>query len=101
MRCAVLLSFDLDAESGALYRDPANAGRPVVISHGRYGPRRAVPNLLTMLREQAVPATFFVPAWVADHYPAAVADIVAAGHEIGAHGDLHERLDLLSGSAEE
>lgn len=101
VRCAVFLSFDLDAESGALYRDPANTGRPVTISHGRYGPRRAVPNLLTLLREQDVPATFFVPAWVANHYPAAVADIVAAGHELGAHGDLHERLDQLSGPEEE
>ena len=101
VQCAVVLSFDLDAESVSLYRDPGNADRPVLISHGRYGPRRAVPNLLTLLGEQGLPATFFIPAWVAEHYPAAVAAIVAAGHEVGAHGDLHERLDQLSGPAEE
>jgi peptidoglycan/xylan/chitin deacetylase (PgdA/CDA1 family) len=99
--CAVLLSFDLDAESVSLYRDPSNAQRPVLISHGRYGPHRGVPNLLTLLRQQGMPATFFIPAWVAERYPAAVEAIVAAGHEVGAHGDLHERLDQLSGPAEE
>jgi peptidoglycan/xylan/chitin deacetylase (PgdA/CDA1 family) len=101
VQCAVVLSFDLDAESGSLYRDPTNADRPVLISHGRYGPRRAVPNLLTLLAEQGLPATFFIPAWVAEQYPAAVEAIVAAGHEVGAHGDLHERLDQLSGPDEE
>jgi len=101
VQCAVLLSFDLDAESVSLSRDPRNADRPVLISQGRYGPRRAVPNLLTLLRERSLPATFFIPAWVAEHYPAVVEAIVAAGHEVGAHGDRHERLDALSGPAEE
>jgi peptidoglycan/xylan/chitin deacetylase (PgdA/CDA1 family) len=101
VRCAVVLSFDLDAESGALFRDPDNARRPVVISHGRYGPQRGLPNILALLAGRRLPATFFVPAWVVEHYPMAIEQIVAAGHEIGAHGDLHERLDLLSGPEEE
>lgn len=101
IRCGVVLSFDLDAESVSLSRDPANANRPVLISQGQYGPRRGVPNILSLLAAHNLRASFFVPAWTAERYATTVADIVAAGHEIGAHGDLHERLDSLSGVAEE
>lgn len=41
-------------------------------------------------------ATFFIPGWVIENHPDAVYPIVCAGHEIGAHGYLHERPDTLS-----
>lgn len=85
----VLLTFDLDAESGALARDPENASRPVTLSVGQYGPRVAVPRLLAMLREERVPATFFVPGWVVDRYEATIDAIVREGHEVAHHGYEH------------
>jgi polysaccharide deacetylase family protein (PEP-CTERM system associated) len=36
-------------------------------------------------------ATFFVVGWVAERHPGLVADIAAAGHQVGSHGFLHER----------
>jgi polysaccharide deacetylase family protein (PEP-CTERM system associated) len=36
-------------------------------------------------------ATFFVVGWVAERCPRLVADIAAAGHQVGSHGFLHER----------
>jgi len=48
--------------------------------------------LLDMLCEWKIPSTWFVPGHTADTYPEAVAQIAAAGHEIGHHGYRHERL---------
>jgi len=36
-------------------------------------------------------ATFFVVGWVAERHPRLVAEIAAAGHQVGSHGFLHER----------
>lgn len=36
-------------------------------------------------------ATFFVLGWIAERHPRLVADIRAAGHEVGSHGHLHAR----------
>jgi peptidoglycan/xylan/chitin deacetylase (PgdA/CDA1 family) len=85
----VLLTFDLDAESALLARDAANANRPVTLSRGQYGPRRGLPRLLELLRRQAIPATFFVPGWVVERYPAAVEAILRGGHELAHHGYTH------------
>lgn len=86
----IMLTFDLDAESGALASDPANATRPGVLSMGQYGPKVAVPRILKLLSEEAIPATFFVPGWVIDKYPAALEAIIKAGHEIAHHGYTHQ-----------
>lgn len=74
---------------------------PVALSQGRYGVLEALPRILTVLREAAVAASFFVPAWVVERYPAAVAAIAAGGHEVGCHGDVHERVSELEAADEE
>jgi polysaccharide deacetylase family protein (PEP-CTERM system associated) len=47
--------------------------------------------LLDDLSAARVRATFFVLGWVAERHPALVAEIAAAGHEIGSHGYSHTR----------
>jgi peptidoglycan/xylan/chitin deacetylase (PgdA/CDA1 family) len=59
-----------------------------------------VPRLLELLAHLGVPATFFVPGWVAERHPRMIEAIARAGHEIGAHGYLHERLPGLSAANE-
>jgi peptidoglycan/xylan/chitin deacetylase (PgdA/CDA1 family) len=95
-QCAVVLSFDLDAETSWIFRDPENARRPVVISGGRFGPKVGVPAIIELLAAFAIPASFFIPSVSAERYPEAVELILKAGHEIGAHGHMHERLDTLA-----
>lgn len=90
-RCAAMLTFDFDAESGWLSRDPSVVDRPGILSQGEYGARVAVPRILELLDKQQVPATFFVPGWVAENWPEQTKAIRDAGHEIGHHGYLHER----------
>lgn len=99
--CAAVLSFDEDAESGTLWRDPANANRKVLLSVGQYGPRRGTPEILRLLDEKGLPATFFIPGWTIERYPATVEAVLKAGHEIAAHGYLHERTDTLAPDEEE
>jgi peptidoglycan/xylan/chitin deacetylase (PgdA/CDA1 family) len=90
MAFPIMLTFDLDAESGALAQDPANANRPGVLSVGQYGPKVGVARILKLLDEESIQATFFVPGWVIDKYPAAMEAIVKAGHEVAHHGYTHQ-----------
>ncbi len=99
-RCAVMLTFDFDAESLWLARDPGAAGRPGVMSQGRYGARVGVPRLLALLAAERVRATFFVPGWVAENHPAEARAIRDAGHEIGHHGYRHDWADPADPASE-
>ncbi len=89
MTFPIMLTFDLDAETAALAIDPNNVNRPGTLSIGRYGPNVAVERLLALLKTEEIPVTWFVPGWVVDHYPVAIEQIVAAGHEIAHHGYTH------------
>ena len=52
--------------------------------------------LLALLAEYDVRATFFVLGQVADQYPDMIRRIDAAGHEIGAHGYSHLKVNHLT-----
>lgn len=90
---AVMLTFDFDAETLWISRDPANAKRAGTLSMGAFGARVGVPLILDMLREYDLHATFFIPGWVAENWTAEAQQIRDAGHEIGHHGYLHEWVD--------
>ena len=92
-QCAAMLTFDFDAETLWLSRDPENAKRPGTLSQGVYGARRGVPKILELLREEGLKATFFVPGWTAERHTAVVEAILRDGHEVGHHGYLHEWID--------
>jgi peptidoglycan/xylan/chitin deacetylase (PgdA/CDA1 family) len=100
-RCAAMLCFDVDGETTALSEDPALAQRRTLMSQCEYGPNVGVPRLLGLLTHLQVPATFFIPAYIAERHPRMVEAIAAAGHEIGLHGYLHEKLAYLSEAQEE
>ncbi len=83
----VCLTFDFDAIS--LWIGPFGATSPSMISRGEFGVV-GVRRILRLLDREGIRATFFVTGHTAETYPDAVRDIVAAGHEIGHHGYLHE-----------
>ena len=97
---AAFFSFDLDGESWLLSVDRRNADLPITMSQAAYGPKVGVYRILDVLAELEVRSTFFVPTWVAERYPGAVEAILAGGHELGLHGHMHERPDLLSEAQE-
>ncbi|MDA3624697.1 polysaccharide deacetylase [Saccharopolyspora sp. WRP15-2] len=91
-KCAVAVSFDSDHETPAL-RDGLTS--PAQMAQGEYGARVAVPKILALLAKYDVPASFFMPAVCALLRPEEAQTYVAAGHEVGIHGWIHERNALL------
>ena len=86
----VLLGFDIDGVSSAINRDPDSANLPSLMSMREYGPSVATPRILDMLARYDIPASFYVPGYVAETHPDLVKDIHARGHEIAHHGYMHE-----------
>jgi len=101
VRSAVCLTFDLDAETAWISRDPANIDRISVMSQGAYGPKVGVPMILDFLERNRLTTTFFVPGWTAERWADVVAEIHRRGHEIGHHGYLHEGLEGKTRAEEE
>lgn len=101
IRAAAAFTFDVDAESAILAADPSTADRLTVMSHQAYGPRTGLQRILRLLDRAAVRATFFVPGYTAERWPAAIRSIRDAGHEIGHHGYLHEPVAGLDPDEEE
>lgn len=97
-RAAAAFTFDLDAETLWL---GWGKKEPVTISQGTYGARVGTPLLLDLLASTGIQATFFVPGWVAEHYPDVVRAILAAGHEVACHGYVHETVKDLELADEE
>jgi len=91
-RCAVVLTFDNFGESFDLLRYGHAGG---ALADGVYAPRRGVPRVLDLLEQHAIPATFFVEGWNASRYSDLLREVVARGHEVGAHGWMHERWNEL------
>jgi peptidoglycan/xylan/chitin deacetylase (PgdA/CDA1 family) len=100
-QCAVVLSFDVDAESGYVYRNPKEAAEQLdQMEERRFGVRTGVARILRLLQKYDLPATFFVPGFTIEHYTAVVKTIQNAGYEMACHGNVHETLDTLDEAAE-
>ena len=83
----VCLTFDFDAIS--IWVGPYAAASPSAISRGEFG-AVGVRRILRLLDRFGIPGTFFVPGHTVETYPDDAKAIVAAGHEVGHHGYLHE-----------
>jgi peptidoglycan-N-acetylglucosamine deacetylase len=101
-KCAVALTFDEDGECVAFGYDRENAAHRLSLqSEATYGPEVGVPRVLDLLEEHRIAATFFVPGYAAERHEEMVKEMARRGHEIGHHGYLHERPDLLESGQEE
>ncbi|RKF16750.1 polysaccharide deacetylase [Roseovarius spongiae] len=90
-KCAVAITFDMDADSLVHTARPERAHEFVAAtSELRYGPEVAIPRILETWRKMDVKQTFFVPGWCAETHPRAVESMQAAGHEVALHSYIHE-----------
>jgi peptidoglycan/xylan/chitin deacetylase (PgdA/CDA1 family) len=93
-------TVDVDAETPMLWRLRDGGTVPAAErEYRRFGIRQGVDRLLAMLHALDLRATFFVPAWVAEHEPKLVPSVAALGHEVGLHGYLHEDVGELDEAA--
>jgi peptidoglycan-N-acetylglucosamine deacetylase len=81
-----MFTFDFDAETLWISRDPSNWKWPGTLSQGTYGAKVGVPKILGLLRYYGLKATFFVPGWTAEKYEGQIQNILGDGHEIGHNG---------------
>lgn len=95
-RIRVLLTFDIDAESVQVRTTP---NLPTALSKGQFA-RVGVDRILGLLERHGIRSTFFTPGWTAQAYPDVIREIVKRGHEIAAHGYLHENLAELNDADE-
>jgi peptidoglycan-N-acetylglucosamine deacetylase len=95
IQSAVALTFDVDAETLWLSRNPESEKFPGLIAEGTYGAKVGVPRILRMLKRLDLKATFFVPCWVLEKHIDIIQQVVADGHEVGYHGYLHEVPDTI------
>lgn len=96
-RCAVTLTFDNFGEAFDLLRYGHAAGAD---ADGVYATRRGVERVLDLLERQGVHATFFVEGWNARKYAGLLREVEARGHEVAAHGWMHERWNELTADRE-
>ncbi len=93
----LFISFDLDAESAEIYR----RSDPNTLSRGRFAIYRGLEKILDLLDKYDVKTTFFTPSRVVENYIETIREIIDRGHELSAHGYLHERFDQLTRMEEE
>lgn len=88
----VNLTFDFDALSFWVYTGQTS---PAPLSRGEFG-AYAIQRLLYLFDSRGIKITFFIPGHTIDTYSDQCKAIVAAGHEVGLHGYLHEPVSALS-----
>lgn len=101
-RCAVAITWDMDADSSLNWYRPDKADTLVASqSFVRYGPTVAIPRIIELYRRYDLKQTFFVPGWCIEKYPEAVELMIDEGHEVALHGYLHERPNELTRDEEQ
>jgi len=92
----VVLTMALDGETPVLAAGRRYADHAMVMSHQAFEPHIGVPRLLDLFADYSVPATFFVPGFVAERSPAMVEAVLVAGHEVAHHSYSHRPPTSLS-----
>jgi peptidoglycan/xylan/chitin deacetylase (PgdA/CDA1 family) len=90
----------MDAEAAVLTADISSIDRMTPMSHQSYGPLVGVPRILALLERHHLKATFFIPGYSAQRYPAAVRAVAEAGHEIAHHSYFHENTNGMDEATE-
>ena len=98
--CLSGLCLRAGAASGIIYSHPTGAEKPRVALTFDDGPHpRYTPQILEILEEYGVVATFFSVGINAETYPELIKRELAAGHEIGNHTYNHYHVSKLSQEA--
>ena len=99
-KVACAITFDIDTDSILHLEHRENAPTKVSTMSWLKYDEVAIPRILEMYRRCEIKQTFFYPAWCMERYPHLVEMILEGGHEIAAHGYLHENPNNLSAEDE-
>ncbi|MGO4299367.1 polysaccharide deacetylase family protein [Leifsonia sp. RAF41] len=85
---AVALTVDFDAHSAWMAEGLTS---PAYLSRGDFDANVGAPRVLRLLKRHSISATWFTPTHTMETFPRVFDEVVASGHEIAAHGLVHER----------
>ncbi|WP_435170145.1 polysaccharide deacetylase family protein [Falsirhodobacter sp. 1013] len=95
-------SFGVDIDSVAGWIGSyGGADSPSDIQRGVFATEVGIPRLLRLFRRHELQASFFIPGHSLETFPDQMKMIVDAGHEVGAHGYLHENPIAMTPTQEE
>ncbi|MEU9456089.1 polysaccharide deacetylase [Streptomyces sp. NPDC048277] len=97
-RLAISLGPDFDAHS--VWMGTFRATSQSLLSRGEFGAEVGVPRLLETFERYGITTTWSVPTHTIQTFRTAVDTIMAAGHEIAAHGVYHEFVPKLDPAEE-
>ncbi|MGB3304154.1 polysaccharide deacetylase family protein [Gordonia sp. (in: high G+C Gram-positive bacteria)] len=98
----IIVSFgvDIDAVAGWI-GSYGGADSPSDIQRGVWAGQVGVPRLLKMFKRHGLKTSWFIPGHSIETFPDECAMVAADGHEIGAHGYLHENPVAMTAAQEE
>ena len=98
----IICSIGIDIDSVAGWIGSYGGGdSPSDIQRGIFATEVGVPRLLRLFKKYDLLTSFFIPGHSLETFPKEMQMIVDAGHEIGAHGYLHENPVAMTPTQEE
>jgi len=98
----ILCAFGTDIDSVAGQIGSYGGGdSPNDIQRGIFATEVGIPRLLRLFKKYQMRTSFFIPGHTIETFPKEMDMIVEAGHEIGAHGYLHENPVAMTPTQEE
>ncbi|MGH8428794.1 MAG: polysaccharide deacetylase family protein, partial [Solimonas sp.] len=98
----IMCAFGTDIDSVAGWIGSyGGADSPSDIQRGIFASEVGVPRLLRLFKKYGLKTSFFIPGHSIETFPKQMEQIVKDGHEIGAHGYLHENPVAMTPSQEE
>ncbi|MFD1910798.1 polysaccharide deacetylase family protein [Halodurantibacterium flavum] len=98
----IICAFGTDIDSVAGWIGSYGGGdSPSDIQRGIFASEVGIPRLLRLFRKYDLRTSFFIPGHSLETFPDQMRMIVDAGHEVGAHGYLHENPVAMTPSQEE
>ena len=95
-------AFGVDIDSVAGWIGSYGGGdSPSDIQRGVFATEVGVPRLLRLFDKYDITSSFFIPGHSLESFPKQMEMIVSSGHEIGAHGYLHENPVAMTAQQEE
>jgi peptidoglycan/xylan/chitin deacetylase (PgdA/CDA1 family) len=96
----VCVGADIDAVAGWI-GSYGGQDSPADIQRGMFSGEVGIPRLLRLFEKYGIYTTFFAPGHSIETFPHRIEQIVAAGHELGAHGYTHENPIAMTAAQEE
>ncbi|KAJ5463993.1 hypothetical protein N7475_007128 [Penicillium sp. IBT 31633x] len=95
-RVLVGYGIDVDAVSGWINTEDGHIPDLTDVSRGIFGATVGIDRLLKLWDKYNIKTSWFVPTHSIESFPAQMAKVRDAGHEIGLHGYTHEHVDMLT-----